>query len=332
MMTTTSRRRSSAGSPPAGSVRARLRVVALSPASARSASAFLTEPAVSSRGSATRASDASARNGSPPTTQRPSRAMPIGTTTWPFCSSAAITDAAEARETSCSPERPPNTTPTRSFLTPPSRGRLARRRDERARDEAEEAQRVRQPERPGEVGEHEQQHVDEAGEEPVGHARRLPERLEEARQHRAEAPDQPQQGRERERGEEEEHEDHEDRVGAVHLGGEHLRAARLRGDRLEGLLDLAPREQTEVGEDEERADADQKPLRTREIDPHALLPRLPALRPPAPPVGEPAAVFGLEAAVGRLVVLPAAERFGEVVLVPSRVGRVVGVLVALAVS
>src|SRR5256712_848188 len=99
--------------PRAGSVRARLAVAALSTASARSASAFLTSPAPSSEGRATRASAASARKGSPPTTQRPSRAIPIGTTVWPRASSAVMTEAADARETSCSPDRPPKTTPTR---------------------------------------------------------------------------------------------------------------------------------------------------------------------------------------------------------------------------
>src|SRR5260370_33679407 len=47
--------------------------------------------------------------------QRPSLAMPMGTRSKRLRSTAAITDAAPARETSCSPDRPPNTTPTRSF-------------------------------------------------------------------------------------------------------------------------------------------------------------------------------------------------------------------------
>jgi hypothetical protein len=53
--------------------------------------------------------------GSPPTSQRPSRLMPIGTTSKRVGSMAAITEAALASDTSCSPERPPKTTPTRSF-------------------------------------------------------------------------------------------------------------------------------------------------------------------------------------------------------------------------
>ena len=86
--------------------------------SARSASAFFTAPVASPLGSPTRAWEARARRGSPPTTQRPSRPMPMGTTVWPRCSSAAITDAAEASETSCSPDRPPKITPTRSGVMP----------------------------------------------------------------------------------------------------------------------------------------------------------------------------------------------------------------------
>ena len=44
-------------------------------------------------------------------------AMPMGTTSKRARSMAASTDAAPARETSCSPDRPPNTTPTRSRLS-----------------------------------------------------------------------------------------------------------------------------------------------------------------------------------------------------------------------
>jgi hypothetical protein len=114
MITTTSSPwRRSAGSPPAGSTRTSVVSLALTVASARSASAFLTDPVASSPGSAMRASAASARSGSPPTTQRPSRVMPMGTTRWPPRSRAAMTEAAEARDTSCSPERPPKMTPTR---------------------------------------------------------------------------------------------------------------------------------------------------------------------------------------------------------------------------
>jgi hypothetical protein len=42
----------------------------------------------------------------------------MGTTVWPRFWSAAMTDAADASETSCSPDRPPKITPTR-------RGRIA---------------------------------------------------------------------------------------------------------------------------------------------------------------------------------------------------------------
>src|SRR5205809_5228597 len=120
MMTTTSRpARSSAGIPPAGSTRtSALEASAVSALSARSARAFLTAPVASPLGRPTRACVASARRGSTPTTQRPSRPIPMGTTIWPRCSSAAITEAADASETSCSPERPPKITPTRSGAMP----------------------------------------------------------------------------------------------------------------------------------------------------------------------------------------------------------------------
>src|SRR6516162_10742430 len=42
--------------------------------------------------------------------------MPIGTTSYLLESSERKTDSAERSETSCSPERPPNTTPTRILL------------------------------------------------------------------------------------------------------------------------------------------------------------------------------------------------------------------------
>ena len=51
--------------------------------------------------------------GRPPTSQRPACVMPIGTTSWPACSSASITARADCSETSCSPERPPKATATR---------------------------------------------------------------------------------------------------------------------------------------------------------------------------------------------------------------------------
>src|SRR6058998_1097091 len=120
MTTTTSRpARNSAGMPPAGSTRtSAVEASAVSALSARSASAFLTAPVASPLGRPTRACEASARRGSPPTTQRPSRPIPMGTTVWPRRSSAAITEAAEASETSCSPDRPPKITPTRSGAMP----------------------------------------------------------------------------------------------------------------------------------------------------------------------------------------------------------------------
>src|SRR5579862_3893341 len=42
--------------------------------------------------------------------------MPTGTTSYLLLSIALRTEAAESRETSCSPLRPPNRTPTRSFF------------------------------------------------------------------------------------------------------------------------------------------------------------------------------------------------------------------------
>ena len=59
---------------------------------------------------------ARARSGSPPTSQRPCRVMPMGTGSKRSRSRAASTEAAPASETSCSPDSPPNTTPTRSFF------------------------------------------------------------------------------------------------------------------------------------------------------------------------------------------------------------------------
>src|ERR1051326_4166669 len=47
--------------------------------------------------------------------QRPSLVMPMGTTSYLSLSIALRTEAAESSETSCSPLRPPNKTPTRSF-------------------------------------------------------------------------------------------------------------------------------------------------------------------------------------------------------------------------
>ena len=53
-----------------------------------------------------------------PMSQWPSLVMPMGTTSYLSGSRPRITEAAEARETSCSPERPPKRTPMRSrFLS-----------------------------------------------------------------------------------------------------------------------------------------------------------------------------------------------------------------------
>src|SRR6266850_4553640 len=48
--------------------------------------------------------------------QRPSLVMPIGTTSYLALSIALMTDSADRRDTSCSPERPPKITPTLSFF------------------------------------------------------------------------------------------------------------------------------------------------------------------------------------------------------------------------
>ena len=53
---------------------------------------------------------------SPPSDQRPSLVMPMGTTSYLSLSIACRTDAAESSETSCSPLRPPKRTPTRSLF------------------------------------------------------------------------------------------------------------------------------------------------------------------------------------------------------------------------
>src|SRR5262245_59607087 len=96
----------------------RMREAPVSWAVARSSSSCLVWASAPAAVSAWRAaSAASARSGSPPMSQRPSLAMPIGTRSNRFRSMAAITEAAPARDTSCSPERPPKTTPTRSFRT-----------------------------------------------------------------------------------------------------------------------------------------------------------------------------------------------------------------------
>src|SRR5262245_48519803 len=51
-----------------------------------------------------------------PAIQRPCLVMPIGRTSYLSRSSAAITARAEVSETSCSPDWPPNRTPTRILL------------------------------------------------------------------------------------------------------------------------------------------------------------------------------------------------------------------------
>src|SRR5271156_3231866 len=67
-----------------------------------------------------------------PTSQRPSFEIPIGTASYFSGSSARITEAAEASETSCSPERPPNSTPMRNrfcalIAKPPRIDQISRR-------------------------------------------------------------------------------------------------------------------------------------------------------------------------------------------------------------
>src|ERR1700719_5015487 len=53
-----------------------------------------------------------------PTSQCPSFVIPIGTASYLSGSIPRITEAADASETSCSPDRPPNSTPTRNrFLS-----------------------------------------------------------------------------------------------------------------------------------------------------------------------------------------------------------------------
>src|SRR3989442_5101855 len=54
--------------------------------------------------------------GSTPRSQEPSLVMPMGTTSYLSLSRLAMTDAAEASETSCSPERPPKMMPMRIFF------------------------------------------------------------------------------------------------------------------------------------------------------------------------------------------------------------------------
>src|SRR5205807_897309 len=56
------------------------------------------------------------RSAAPAVSQRPCLVMPIGTTSYLFLSIALRTEAADRSETSCSPLRPPNRTPTRNLL------------------------------------------------------------------------------------------------------------------------------------------------------------------------------------------------------------------------
>src|SRR3990167_8621374 len=82
---------------------------------------------------------------------------------------------------------------------------------------------------------------------------------------------------------------------------------------LERLLCVAPGDQPEVGgeepcgRDQQQRVAPAPPLEP----PHALPPRFPVLRPPAPPRGEPARELRFEPPVGRPVVLAAPEGVGQ---------------------
>src|SRR5215831_7322385 len=116
MISTASRLvRSPGGSPSELSIRAS--PVPASTDVARSTSSRLVAASAACGPRASRAaSSPSARSGSPPTSQRPSLAMPMGNTSNRERSMAARTEAALARDTSCSPDRPPKTIPTRSFL------------------------------------------------------------------------------------------------------------------------------------------------------------------------------------------------------------------------
>ena len=55
-------------------------------------------------------------NGSPCNSHVPSRLIPIAATSYLERSSAPITDLADSSDTSCSPDRPPRTTPTLILL------------------------------------------------------------------------------------------------------------------------------------------------------------------------------------------------------------------------
>ena len=73
-------------------------------------------PARSCRESWLGAFPSSKSSASADVSQRPSLVIPIGTTSYLFLSIALKTEAAESRETSCSPLRPPNRIPTRIFF------------------------------------------------------------------------------------------------------------------------------------------------------------------------------------------------------------------------
>src|SRR5262245_24921228 len=232
MITTTSRPwRSSSGRLPAGSVRTRPATAALSVDSARLASAFFTAPSASLDGSATRASAASARRGSPPTTQRPLRAMPIGTTAWPRSSSAAMTDAADASDTSCSPERPPKTTPTRrrgirSILAGagarPGRSsaglRLLRRDENGLGDQTHELVHPPRPQVAQEPHGDGDPEVGRAEKDPLRQVAKRNDHPQEARPDRARERDHPGKGGQRQRRQQHEHERGDDRLASTDGG------------------------------------------------------------------------------------------------------------------
>src|SRR5580658_8673345 len=95
--------------------------------------------ALGSGGSTTRSPDFSTSASSlidlVPTNHRPSFEMPIGTASYFSGSSARITEAADASETSCSPERPPKSTPMRKrfvalIVSPPGAHQKSLRRSQ----------------------------------------------------------------------------------------------------------------------------------------------------------------------------------------------------------
>ena len=76
--------------------------------------------ATSAAGIASDDEPASSNCDASPNSQRPCLSMPIGTISYRSGSKAPITERAERRLTSCSPERPPKRTPTRSLLMTPA--------------------------------------------------------------------------------------------------------------------------------------------------------------------------------------------------------------------